>query len=211
MEISWNLGAADGVQADSRSARTGENPVGRCARRNKVHRARATNMHSLRVPNVSCLLTLMAVCRDAVIGRRLMSGQWVAVPQNDDVGNEVRAIGLKHHERNSHGVSCRNRRLAESSVCVVDATGKLVREVKNQHEAGPVEELQLHPVGPMTDILHTVFVSRRSPIRGIRFLGARCGFRRIGAARASCPSIRTSGPIFPMSCRIGCSTRATAA
>jgi len=51
-------------------------------------------------------------------------------------------------------------------------------------DPGSIPPDDLDPVSPTTDILHTVLVSRRSPIRGIRCLGARCGFRRIGAARA---------------------------
>lgn len=37
---------------------------------------------------------------------------------------------------------------------------------------------------PITNILHTVFVLRRSHILGIRCSGERCRSRRIGAARA---------------------------
>ena len=64
-------------------------------------------------------------------------------------GNEVRSIGREHHERNSHGVLCRNRRLAEREQrVVIDADGKLVREVKVGSEpeclVGYFDQLWLH-------------------------------------------------------------------
>lgn len=68
---------------------------------------------------------------DALMGRRLQVGSWVAVPQNDDVRNEIRAIGLKHHKMNTmeHYAGI-DASLKESSVCIVDAKEKVVREVK---------------------------------------------------------------------------------
>jgi hypothetical protein len=61
------------------------------------------------------------------------------------------------------------------------------------HAALAREQLQHDPfwddlylpleAGPITDILHIVFVLRRSPIVGIRCLGGCCRFHRFGAAR----------------------------
>lgn len=55
----------------------------------------------------------------------------MALPQNDGAGNEVRAIGLSIMRGTAveHYAGI-DASLKESSVCVVDATGKLVREVK---------------------------------------------------------------------------------
>ncbi|MGB5085803.1 MAG: hypothetical protein WBO09_14640, partial [Methylocystis silviterrae] len=51
---------------------------------------------------------------DAVMGRASRAWpDWVAVPQNDGVETESRAIGSKHQVRNSHGILCRNRRVFE--------------------------------------------------------------------------------------------------
>ena len=94
----------------------------------------------------------------------------MAVPQDDDVWNGVRAIGLKHHERNSHGVYAGiDVSLKESSVCVVDATGKLVREAKVGSEPEclveffdrldfPVERIGLE-AGPLSQWLHAALVA----------------------------------------------------
>ena len=55
----------------------------------------------------------------------------MAVPQNDDVENEVRAIGSKHHVRNNHGTLCgESMSLSKRAVCELGATGKVLREVK---------------------------------------------------------------------------------
>lgn len=93
----------------------------------------------------------------------------MAVPQNDGVGNEVRAIGLiimggtavEHYA----GIDVS---LKESSVCVVDATGKLVREVKVASEPEalveyfttlglPVTRIGLE-AGPLSQWLHAALV-----------------------------------------------------
>ena len=86
------------------------------------------------------------------------------------LGNEVRALGLKHHERNSHGILCRiDVSLKESSVCVVDATGKLVREIKVGSEPDclvgyfdkldfPVDRIGLE-AGPLSQWLHAALVA----------------------------------------------------
>lgn len=55
----------------------------------------------------------------------------MAVPQNDGVGNEARAIGLSIMRGTAveHYAGI-DFSLKESSMCVVEATGKVVREVK---------------------------------------------------------------------------------
>lgn len=85
-------------------------------------------------------------------------------------GNEVRAISLKHHERNGHGVLCGNRRLAEREQRVRGrAAGKLVREVKVGSEPEclvgyfdqldfPVERIGLE-AGPLSQWLHAALVA----------------------------------------------------
>jgi len=59
----------------------------------------------------------------------------------------------------------------------------LGQPLQDQHKTRSVEEQELHPVAPTTDILHTVFDMRRSHIRGIRCSATRCRSRGIAAAR----------------------------
>jgi len=94
----------------------------------------------------------------------------VVVPQNDGVGNEVRAIGLSIMRRTAvehyAGIDVS---LKESCVCVVDATGKVVREVKfiSEPEAlvGYFETLELRvtriglEAGPLSQWLHAALVN----------------------------------------------------
>lgn len=59
----------------------------------------------------------------------------------------------------------------------------MVQETLKRSDERPSVRLP-GPERPITNILHTVFVLRRSHILGIRCSGERCRSRRIGAARA---------------------------
>ena len=54
-----------------------------------------------------------------------------AVLQGDDVETGSAGFGPKHQARNSHGLLCRNRCVAGTvQRCLMDASGKIVRETK---------------------------------------------------------------------------------
>jgi transposase len=90
------------------------------------------------------------------------------------------------------------------------ATSTIVTKRRALAGPGPVPPDDLHPVGPTTDILHTVFDLRPSLTLGIRCSGVDCRSRRFAAARDCRASTRTSGLTSVENSRTGCSTPATA-
>ena len=79
------------------------------------------------MPNLSCGYWHLASFRCAAKSRRYWGNRWGNRP-----GNDVRIRGLKHQKemRSIHQSAELDVSVKETSICVVDDTGRIVREVK---------------------------------------------------------------------------------
>src|SRR5262245_49412585 len=114
---------------------------------------------------------------DGVIGRRLVdSRRFLGAALQADWWNEVRMYGLKHQKekRSMDQFAGLDVSVKETSVCIVDDTGKIVREVKIASEPEALLAVLKNPAyrfkrigleaGPLSQWLYSALAEAELPV-----------------------------------------------